>query len=242
MDGSDIQDYLVDDLEAAYRRALKANEAVESVIGPDDVADAPAHDAASAPLPSPDPATCADGGEKASDSERIDVKRVIEAVLFVGNEPLTTKKLRRLFHGQVDRELIAEAIDSLNQEYSDSRSACEIRFGEGGYRMGLRPEFEKVRNRVYGVGPKEVRLSQEALEVLALVAYLQPVTKGDIESQGRSNPGAVLRQLLRRELIALQRDTDSPKDVTYGTTSRFLSLFGLSDIDELPRAEDLDVK
>src|SRR5690606_24746300 len=113
---------------------------------------------------------------------------------------------------------------------------------EGGYRMVLRTEFESVRNKNYGFGPKEVRLSQEALEVLALIAYRQPITREQIELIGKANPNGVLRQLLRREIIGLKRTGKTAKDVTYHTTARFLQIFGIADLDELPHAEDLNFK
>ena len=95
---------------------------------------------------------------------------------------------------------------------------------------------------MFGLGPKEVRLSQDALEVLALVAYHQPITKQQVEDQGKRNAGTILQQLLRRELISLERDGKSRKNVKYRTAPRFLSLFGLSGIDELPQADELDLK
>ena len=238
-------EYLAEDLEEAYLRALAANEAAEVVIETED------HIEESTALDTEGegafPAGDADSFEKEADQERpaerrVDVRRVVEAALFVGAESLTTKKLARLFGGDVDGEFVEQAINELNDEYAEENRPYEIRFGEGGYRMALQPEFEKVRNRMYGLGPKEVRLSQDALEILALVAYFQPITKQGVEERGRRSAGTTIRQLLRRELISLQRDPDRPKHVTYCTTPRFLSVFGLGEIDELPRAEDLDFK
>lgn len=172
---------------------------------------------------------------------RIEARQVIEAALFVGGGPLTTKKLSSLLSGSFDQDSVEEQIENLNLQYATEARPYEIRLGEGGYRLVLRSEFERIRNRVHGFGPKEVRLSQDALEVLALVAYRQPITKAQIEEVGKSNPSGVLRQLLRRELIALER-TENSKDVSYRTTPRFLQLFGLSRIDELPQADELSLK
>ncbi len=168
--------------------------------------------------------------------------RIIEAALFVGGMPLTIKRLSGVLRDEFDRDFIERSIDELNLRYDDENRPYEIRLDEGGYRMVLRPEFENVRNKSYGFGPKEVRLSQEALEVLALVAYRQPITKEDIEQSGKPNPNGVLRQLLRREIIGLERNGKSAKDVTYHTTPRFLQIFGLGDLSELPRSEDLNFK
>ena len=92
---------------------------------------------------------------------------------------------------------------------------------------------------MYGAGPREVRLSQDVLEVLALVAYRQPLLQSEIEAQGKSNPGGMLRQLLRRDLVSLERGEGGRKDVKYRTTPRFLALFGLGSLDDLPQPEDL---
>jgi len=78
--------------------------------------------------------------------------------------------------------------------------------------------------------------------VLALVAYQQPITKEDIEKNGKPRPNGALRQLLRREIIALERTGKSAKEVRYHTTPRFLQIFGLADLSELPRSEDLTFK
>lgn len=173
---------------------------------------------------------------------RVTPRQIIEAALFVGGKPLTAKKLCAMLRGEYDLDFIEQTIDDFNSQYTDEARPYEIRLGEGGYRLVLRPEFERIRNRVYGIVPKEVKLSQEVLEVLALVAYRQPVSKEDIEAQGKSNPGGALRQLLRRELISIERGTGGRKDVRYQTTSRFLSLFGLANLDELPQADELSFK
>jgi segregation and condensation protein B len=173
---------------------------------------------------------------------RVQPAKVIEAALFVGGMPLTAKKLCSLLRDEFDREFIERTIDELNLRYDDENRPYEIRLDEGGYLMVLRTEFESVRNKSYGFGPKEVRLSQEALEVLALVAYKQPITREEIEKSGKPNANGVLRQLLRREIIAIKRIGTSAKDVAYLTTPRFLEIFGLADLEELPRAEDLNFK
>ena len=108
--------------------------------------------------------------------------------------------------------------------------------------MQLRPRFESLRNRVFGLGPKDVRLSQEALEVLAMVAYEQPISRLQIEEKGRSNASGMLRQLLRRELIQIERGKNPRRDITYRTTSRFLNLFGLGNIEDLPTPQELEAR
>ena len=147
-----------------------------------------------------------------------------------------------MLKGDYDLDAVERAIEELNLQYIGEARPYEIRLGEGGYRMVLREEFERIRNRVFGIGPREVRLSQDILEVLALVAYRQPITPEELEELGKEQPGPLLRQLLRRELISLERDSENRKRVTYSTTKRFLSLFGLGSLDELPQADELAFK
>ncbi len=173
---------------------------------------------------------------------RATIVQVLEAALFVGGTPLTTKKLCALFRGEFDQNFIEASIDALNARYAIERRPYEIRFGEGGYRMVLNETFDDVRSRVFGHGPREVTLSQEALEVLSLVAYRQPIAKEEIESVGREGTAQILRQLLRRELVCLKRDNKHPKRVSYHTTRRFLDVFGLADLSGLPQADELNFK
>lgn len=168
--------------------------------------------------------------------------RIIEACLFVGGQPLSAKRLSALLESTADSIFIDQLVDDLNLEYASQQRPYEIRLGDGGYRIALRTEFEAVRNRVYGVGPREVKLSQDVLEVLALVAYQQPITHAAVEACGKQNVANILRQLLRRELITLTRLDQSRNGVEYRTSARFLQLFGLGNLNELPRPEDLALR
>lgn len=174
------------------------------------------------------------------DGPTVQPRQVLEALLFVGGQPLTTRQLADALGGEFPHEEVDELIDALNHSYFVQNRPYEVRLGEGGYRLTLRSEFERVRNRVYGQGPREVRLSQDALEILAFVAYQQPVDRSAVDETGKKNAGGLLRQLLRLELVALTRDEEG--NVTYHTTSRFLELFGLGSIDDLPRAAEIRFK
>ncbi len=165
--------------------------------------------------------------------------QVIEAALFVGGSPLTARKICGMVRGSFDAGFVEQTIDELNEAYLAQGRPYEIRLGEGGYRLELRPEYDRLRHRVYGSGPREVRLAQDVLEVLALVAYLQPISQQEVESHGKANAGNLLRQLLRRDLVSFERGPGGRKDLQYQTTARFLSVFGLASLEDLPQAEDL---
>ncbi|MGH7201991.1 MAG: SMC-Scp complex subunit ScpB [Planctomycetaceae bacterium] len=237
--------FTIDELDRLYQQAIETMDALDWSIGQvtgdaGDVADVdedspasgrrqPADLRESSPLAHAAPSPPRD---------RVTPRQVIEAALFVGGEPLTVRQLCSLLRDEFDREHVESILDDLNRQYDEEQRPYEIGFGEGGYRMMLRPQFESVRNKVYGYGPREVKLSQDALEILALVAYRQPISRRQIEeTAGRGN---VLRQLVRRELIALDRTAGD--DVCYRTTDRFLKVFGLRNLDELPQAEDLQFK
>ena len=177
-----------------------------------------------------------------SPEARMTPRQIVEACLFVGGSALTTKKLAGVLRGQFDADSVERVIDDLNRQYAAEGRPYEICFGEGGYRLSLRNEFERIRNKVFGLGPKEVRLSQEALEVLAVVAYHQPIKQVRVEELGKPGCGSILRQLVRRELLAIERDKEEKREVNYVTTPRFLSLFGIRNLDELPRHEQVSYK
>jgi segregation and condensation protein B len=108
-----------------------------------------------------------------------------------------------------------------------------------GYVLTLRPRFRGIIEKLYG-GVREARLSTVALDVLSLVAYRQPASKQEIDSLRGAESGALLRQLVRRGLImVVQRAEAGSREVLYGTTPRFLELFGLRSLDDLPRTQDL---
>ena len=157
--------------------------------------------------------------------------RIVEALLFAGGQPLSAERA-----GAVVRGLTAEAfralIDELNRGYRRQERPYTVRATEPGYVLTLRPRYRALAERLQGA-PREARLSKAALEVLTLIAYRQPVTRADIDSQRGSDSGALIRQLVRLGLVAVLSDS------TYGTSQRFLELFGLQSLDDLPQTLDL---
>jgi segregation and condensation protein B len=179
----------------------------------------------------------------ADEETRPEPAQVIEALLFVGGQPLTAKALCGLLRSDFDADFVEQAIEEINLRYSRQNRPYEIRPGEGGYRIVLRGEYEPLRNRVYGFGPKQVRLSQETLEILALVAYRQPIARKKIEEIAKRSAGSALRQLAERGLILLERPDGRPaNEAQYRTSPRFLQLFGVARLDDLPQIEDLNYK
>jgi segregation and condensation protein B len=164
--------------------------------------------------------------------------RIVEALLFTGGAPLTAAQACAIIRG-LTPEQFAHALDTLNQDYRRQGRPYVIQPQGQGHVLTLRPRYRKVIDRLYGA-TREARLSPAALDVLALVAYRQPATRQEVDSLRGAESGALLRQLVRRGLIAVvQRGEAGQREVAYGTTPRFLELFGLSSLDDLPRTQDL---
>jgi segregation and condensation protein B len=165
-------------------------------------------------------------------------KRLVEALLFVGGNPLTAEGAAEVIRGLAPDQF-SESVDSLNLDYRRQGRPYFIRLNDHGYVLELRPRYKPIWEKIYGT-MREARLSTAAIDVLALVAYRQPVTKQEIESFRGAESGHLLRQLVRRRLVAVDsRAENGQRVVSYGTTERFLEMFGLKGLDDLPQTQDL---
>jgi segregation and condensation protein B len=166
--------------------------------------------------------------------------RIVEALVFVGGPPLTAMRAAETIRGLSPAQFL-QAVETLNQEYLREGRPYHIQAQDQGYVLTLRPRYRPVVGKLYG-SIREARLSAAAVDVLALVAYRQPATKQEIDSLRGVESGALLRQLVRRNLITIvHRGETGQAEVAYGTTPRFLELFGLSSLDDLPRTQDLQL-
>lgn len=166
------------------------------------------------------------------------VLRILEAILFVGGAPLTYERAKGLVRG-LTAEQFDESLEQLQRAYRRQNRPYHIENKGQGFLMTLKPRFQAVQSRLLG-GLREARLSSAAVDTLALVAYRQPTTKGEVDALRGAESGAVLRQLIRRGLVqVLQRGDGGERETTYGTTPRFLELFGLQSLEDLPRTQDL---
>jgi segregation and condensation protein B len=171
----------------------------------------------------------------------INARTVAEAMLFVGrpdNGPISARELAAAMRGVSPGE-IETAVGELNSTYNADGAPYWIEQNNGGYRMVLRDEFKRMRDKFYG-RVKEARLSPAVLEVLSVLAYNQPAT-ADYLSELRGAPsGAALSTLVRRRLVKAERVGEGVKSLQYSTTERFLNLFGIENLEALPRAEELE--
>lgn len=178
----------------------------------------------------------------AEDTETADsrstARQRLEAVLFLAREPLNSRKLSQyanLADGTEARTLIRH----LNEHYDAVGRAFRIEQVAGGYQLMTRRLFSGWLRRLRHV-PSELRLSAPALETLAVIAYRQPTTRADIEAIRGVNCGEVIRQLMERDLVRIgSRSDELGRPYLYNTTKRFLQLFGLVNLDDLPNAHGM---
>jgi segregation and condensation protein B len=156
--------------------------------------------------------------------------QIVEALLFVGGPPLTAEHAAEAIRG-LTPDQFRECIDTLNRVYRSQNRPYTVVHGPAGYVLRVERKYAAVRERLFG-GPREARLNQQALDVLSLVAYRQPVSKAEIDGARGTDSGGVLRQLVRLGLVATE--TADTGEVLYRTTGRFLEVFRLRDLDDLP--------
>jgi segregation and condensation protein B len=166
-----------------------------------------------------------------------EVRAIVEALTFVSKEPVTMKELARMFKG-LDKAVIEAQILELKTLYATDNRGLQFIEVAGGYQITTRPEHnEWVRELLDPKSP--ARLSTQALETLAVIAYKQPATLPEIIELRGIKSGGVVKTLLERRLIKIMgRKEVVGRPLLYGTTKEFLLQFGLKDLDDLPKIED----
>jgi segregation and condensation protein B len=166
-----------------------------------------------------------------------DLKAIIEALIFASPEPVTVKTLIKLLESEPKEEVVA-AVEALKQEY-DRPGGLQMVEVAGGYQIVTRPELHEWVRRLFHERTTQ-KLSVAALETLAVVAYKQPVTGPEITDIRGVNTAGVLGTLLERKLIKIVgRKQVVGRPFLYGTTREFLERFGLNDLSDLPKVEDM---
>jgi len=164
----------------------------------------------------------------------------LEALLLLAREPLSSRKLAKLA-GLADGTKARTLVRALNSRYDIEGCAFRAEEVAGGFQLLTRPQFAPWLRQLDSVAA-EVRLSAPAMETLAVVAYRQPVLRAEVEAVRGVQCGEILRQLIERDLIRVTgRSDDLGRPLLYGTTRRFLHVFGLRHLDELPCPASLAV-
>jgi segregation and condensation protein B len=175
----------------------------------------------------------AEAPQRASDAQKM---QAVEAVLLVARDSLSSRKLAQVA-GLADATEARTLVRLLNHRYDSRGRVFRIEEVAGGFCLLTRPQFAPWLRRMRHV-PGELRLTQSAMETLAIVAYRQPVPRADIEAIRGVSCGEILKQLMQRDLVRISgRSEDLGRPYLYGTTRFFLQMFGLRSADRLPRSE-----
>ncbi len=169
----------------------------------------------------------------------LQLQQDIEAVIFASEEAVTLQTVRQVTGRDLDSAEFQSIIEKLNAEYAETGRTFHIHRIAGGYRFLSRPEFSDILKKLLAPNIRR-RLSQSILEVLAVIAYNQPVTRGEIQQIRGVSPDYAIDRLLLRGFIEVRGRADSPgKPLQYGTTKEFLDLFHLSSLKDLPKLREI---
>jgi segregation and condensation protein B len=170
---------------------------------------------------------------------RDELKPVVEALLFVSEEPLSTKQLVKVL-GEVTESDVQTALEELVKDYEARQGGLELREIAGGWRISTRPQHHDFIRKYLKSRPS-AKLSLPALETLAVIAYKQPITIPEIlEIRGVSSSSAIKTLLEKRLIVTKGRKETVGRPMMYGTSKEFLLQFGLKDLSELPSIEDFE--
>jgi segregation and condensation protein B len=166
-----------------------------------------------------------------------DVKRVLEAALLASAEPLDLSELKRLFDGELASDTLRSLLAELAEEWKGR--AVELVSLASGWRFQTRPEFQPYLERL--APEKPPRYSRAVMETLAIIAYRQPVTRGDIEEiRGVTVSTQIMQTLENRGWIDIVGHRETPgRPALYGTTRKFLDDLGMRSLEELPPLEEI---
>ena len=166
-----------------------------------------------------------------------ETKAIIEAIIFASESPLPIDKIREILN-EVDRSEIARLVQDLINEYEERRGGFLLQEVAGGLHFRTRSGLSFWINKL--MKAKQSMLTNAAMETLAVVAYKQPVVKSEIDRIRGVDVGSSLRGLMEKKLVKIMGRKDVPgKPIIYGTTKKFLEMFSLKDLSELPTLREL---
>jgi segregation and condensation protein B len=171
------------------------------------------------------------------------IKNIIEALIFASDEEISVKEIKEIMDGfkiDVTAKEIEGAIEELNSDYDNNSNAFEIIKISGGYIYATKKKYAHFLGKLAAETQKK-KLSQSAIETLAIIAYKQPITRSEIEFIRGVNVDYIVNSLLERDLISIKGRADGPgRPILYGTTSSFLKVLGLNSLDDLPKLREIN--
>ena len=168
-----------------------------------------------------------------------ELEKIIEALIFASDLPLPSKKIKDILEKYTEKE-IKKGIAAIKQKYEKNGSPLDIIEAAGGFQIVTREEYAKWIKQLYR-GRSANRLTQRALETLAIIAYKQPLTKQEVEGIRGVNSDAVIKTLMERNLITISGRVKAPGNpLLYSTTKKFLEYFGIVSLKDLPKLQEID--
>ncbi|MBW2058848.1 MAG: SMC-Scp complex subunit ScpB [Deltaproteobacteria bacterium] len=166
------------------------------------------------------------------------LRPAVESLIFSSEYPLTVEIIKEIL-GEREKEKISHVLEELSVEYGDSRHGFELVQVAEGYQFRTKPAYsEWIRELRKTRAP---RLSRSSMEVLAIVAYKQPIMRTEVEAIRGVDSASVLKTLLERRLIRILGRKDVPgRPIVYGTTREFLQVFGLRNLSDLPTLREIE--
>jgi segregation and condensation protein B len=166
-----------------------------------------------------------------------EIKHIIESLLFVAEAPLSPGRMAEILELE-NASAVRAALKQLAEEYDRRKGGFYLAEVAGGYQLRSRPEWRAWIQRMLQSGP--ARLTKASMETLAIIAYKQPVLRSDVEHIRGVDCGGVLRALLERKLIKILGRKEMPgRPLLYGTTRKFLEMFNLKDLKDLPTPKEI---
>ena len=167
-----------------------------------------------------------------------EIKPILESLFFVSDSPIRLETLVEILP-ESNKETIIEGIRQIQAEYENPSKGIELTEIAGGYQFRTKPDWAGWVGRLKKV--RAIKLSQAALETLAIVAYRQPVIRPAVEEIRGVDSGSVLHTLMEKGLIKMMGRKDLPgRPIVYGTTKAFLELFGLNTLSDLPSLKEIE--
>jgi segregation and condensation protein B len=179
------------------------------------------------------------GADEASDAQSDEINvGILEALLFSTTHPLTAGRLAELLDLDSTKPIRA-AIKNLNRKYEESGRSFRVEQVAGGYQLLTLPEYGDYLAALHQK-EGDAKLTKAALETLAIIAYKQPILRADIEAIRGVAAGETIRSLMEKHLVKIAGRAEEPgRPILYGTTKRFLELFGLNSLKDLPQGEGM---
>ena len=167
------------------------------------------------------------------------VKSIVEALIFVSDLPVSVDKIGEVLGEEVEKQEIAEALATIKQEYEARAGGIFIKEIAGGYQFRTGEDAAPWIKRLKAIKP--LTISPAAMETLAVIVYRQPIMKSDIEQVRGVDVSGVLKGLMEKNLVRMVGRKDVPgRPIIYGTTRKFLEVFNLRDLSDLPSLKEIE--